>query len=157
MCFLFFFWASCICCFVKSIYWVSFAFWEMFCLLEFVFCFALRDQAQRGGLVPTDNEQPGPFQKDNNGRSHWEKNQIWFVFSLSLLESDSDFWLMAAVKRDDGCTAHSPGWEHGKGRWRLPRKVLPWEKNSATSRRHFCSQTTHPADLSGTCWQYWSD
>ena len=102
------------CRFVKSIYWVSFAFWEMYCLLEFVFCFALRDQAQQGGLVPTDNEQPAPFQKNNSGSTLSEKNQVWFVFFLSL-ESDSDCW----VKRDDDCTENM---ERGRC---LPRKVLP--------------------------------
>ena len=119
----------------------------MFCLFEFVFCFALRDQAQQevGGQLSQ--------QTTNNLRLSKRKTvdpDVWKESDRICFLSSSEWALFLTGVWDFHFLACGYKWKEMITRWQspegagasLPRKVLPWNKNSATSRPHFCSQNS---------------
>ena len=122
----------------------------MFCLFEFVFCFALRDQAQQeeGGehLSQQTTNNLRLSKRKTVGMDIWkESDKICFLSSSEwALSSLSGVWFTFPLF---GCGYK---WKEMIAAWQspggalacLPREVLLSDKNSATSRPHFCSQNS---------------
>lgn len=116
--------------------------------LCFVLFWEIRPSRRRGeNTCPNRQRTTCAFPKEKQSAWTFEKNQIWFVFFPALNEPFSSLpgvWFTfplfgCGYKWKEMITAwQSPG---GAGAC-LPREVLLRDKNSATSRPHFCSQNS---------------